>query len=176
MALKKIFFEISRLTLSDGEAVRMKERHKLRFGSFLTGAVQAGTSSIHGAKIPPYLSASMHWREKEAYSFLINKSAAGLIWAARFFTIYDHHSTAYGYVIFWLDEVNQLNEIDNISETVTCIQSIADVSLIAHCKEDELKKILSLLSDIAGKIDISVFKAAIYRQAEWLIAFPTTLY
>ncbi len=29
--------------------------------------------------------------------------------------------------------------IDNLSETVARIQFIADVSLIAHCKEDEFK-------------------------------------
>ncbi|MGC1037648.1 hypothetical protein WKH27_02495 [Pantoea agglomerans] len=57
-------------------------------------------------------------------------------------------------------------ETDNLSETVARIQFIADVSLIAHCKEDELKMALSMISDLAGTIDTSVFEAAIYRQAE----------
>ena len=60
--------------------------------------------------------------------------------------------------------------IDNLSEMVARIQFIADVSQIAHCKEDELKMALSMISDMAVTIDTSVFKAAIYRQAECLIA------
>ena len=57
-------------------------------------------------------------------------------------------------------------DIDNLSETVARIQFIADVSLIAHCKEDELKMALSMISDMAGTIDTSIFEAAIYCQAE----------
>ncbi|WP_256844388.1 MULTISPECIES: hypothetical protein [unclassified Pantoea] len=57
-------------------------------------------------------------------------------------------------------------DIDNLSETVARIQFIVDVSLIANCKEDELKMALSMISDMAGTIDTSVFQAAIYRQAE----------
>ncbi|MDK4216440.1 hypothetical protein ABEG93_10425 [Pantoea agglomerans] len=56
--------------------------------------------------------------------------------------------------------------IDNLSETVVRSQFIADVSLIAHCKEDELKMVLSMISDMAGTIETSVFEAAIYCQAE----------
>ena len=56
--------------------------------------------------------------------------------------------------------------IGNLSETVARIQCIADVSLIAHCKKDELKMALSMISDMAETIDTSVFEAAIYRQAE----------
>lgn len=56
--------------------------------------------------------------------------------------------------------------ISNLSETVARIQCIADVSLIAYCKKDELKMALSMISDMAGTIDTSVFDAAIYRQAE----------
>nr|WP_314509428.1 hypothetical protein [uncultured Pantoea sp.] len=56
--------------------------------------------------------------------------------------------------------------IDNLSETVARIQFIADVSLIAHCKEDELKMALSMISDMAGTIDTAIFEAAIYCQAE----------
>ncbi|KAF6635237.1 MULTISPECIES: hypothetical protein [Pantoea] len=56
--------------------------------------------------------------------------------------------------------------IDNLSETVARIRFIADASQIAHCKEDELKMVLSMISDMAGTIDTSVFEAAIYRQAE----------
>ncbi|MFK3875371.1 hypothetical protein [Pantoea agglomerans] len=41
-------------------------------------------------------------------------------------------------------------DIDNLSETVARIQFVADVSLIAHCKEDELKMALSMISDMAG--------------------------
>ncbi|MGJ8711528.1 hypothetical protein ACQJ2W_013245 [Pantoea agglomerans] len=52
-------------------------------------------------------------------------------------------------------------DIDNLSETVVRIQFIADVSLIAHGKEDELKMSLSMISDMAGTIDTSVFEAAI---------------
>jgi len=56
--------------------------------------------------------------------------------------------------------------IDNLNETVVRIQFIADVSLIAHCKEDELKMALSMIRDMAGTIETSVFEAAIYCQAE----------
>ena len=54
-------------------------------------------------------------------------------------------------------------DIDNLIETVARIQFIADVSLIVHCKEDELKMKLPMISDMAGTIDISIFEAAIYR-------------
>ncbi|MEA5103110.1 hypothetical protein [Pantoea sp. S18] len=57
-------------------------------------------------------------------------------------------------------------EIDNLSETVARIQFIADVSLIAHCKEDELKMALSMISDMAGTIDTSSFQDTLYYQAE----------
>jgi hypothetical protein len=56
--------------------------------------------------------------------------------------------------------------IVKLSETVARIQFIADLSLIAHCIEDELKMILSIINDMAGQIDTSAFEAAIYRQAE----------
>ncbi len=56
--------------------------------------------------------------------------------------------------------------IDNLSETFARIQFIADVSLIAHCREDELKLALSMISDMAGTIDIAIYEAAIYCQAE----------
>ncbi|MDO6408684.1 hypothetical protein [Pantoea phytobeneficialis] len=57
-------------------------------------------------------------------------------------------------------------DIDNLSETVARIQFIADVSLIAHCKEDELKMALSMISDMAGTIDTSSFQDAIFFQAD----------
>lgn len=57
-------------------------------------------------------------------------------------------------------------DIDNLSETVARIQFIADVSLIAHCKEDELKMALSMISDMAGSIDTSLYQDAIYCQVE----------
>lgn len=57
-------------------------------------------------------------------------------------------------------------DIDNLSETVARIQFIADVSLIAHCKEDELKMALSMISDMAGSIDTSLYQDAIYCRAE----------
>lgn len=57
-------------------------------------------------------------------------------------------------------------DIDNLSETVARIQFVADVSLIAHCKEDEFKMALSMISDMAGSIDTSLYQDAIYCQAE----------
>jgi len=57
-------------------------------------------------------------------------------------------------------------DIDNLSETVARIQFVADVSLIAHCKEDELKMALSMISDMAGSIDTSLYQDAINCQAE----------
>lgn len=57
-------------------------------------------------------------------------------------------------------------DIDNLSETVARIQFVADVSLIAHCKEDELKMALSMISDMAGSIHTSLYQDAIYCQAK----------
>ncbi|ALV92025.1 MULTISPECIES: hypothetical protein [Pantoea] len=57
-------------------------------------------------------------------------------------------------------------DIDNLSETVARIQFIADVSLVAHCKEDELKMALSMISEMAGMIDTAIYQDAIFRQAE----------
>lgn len=57
-------------------------------------------------------------------------------------------------------------ELDNLSETVARIQFIADVSLVAHCKEDELKMALSMISEMAGTIDTAFYQDAIFRHAE----------
>lgn len=54
-------------------------------------------------------------------------------------------------------------DIDNLSETVERIQFIADVSLVAHCKEDELKMALSMISEMAGMIDTAIYQDAIFR-------------
>lgn len=51
-------------------------------------------------------------------------------------------------------------KIDNLSETIIHIQFIADVSLIAHCKEDELKMAMKMICDMACTNDTSVFEAA----------------
>lgn len=37
---------------------------------------------------------------------------------------------------------------------------------IAHCKEDELKMALLMISDMTGTINTGIFEAAIYCQAE----------
>ncbi len=57
-------------------------------------------------------------------------------------------------------------ELDNLSETVARIQFIADVSLVAHCKEDELKMALSMISEMAGTIDTAFYQDAIFHHAE----------
>lgn len=57
-------------------------------------------------------------------------------------------------------------DIDNLSETVARIQFIADVSLVEHCKEDELKMALSMISEMAGMIDTAIYQDAIFRQVE----------
>lgn len=57
-------------------------------------------------------------------------------------------------------------KIDNLNEMVARIHFIAGVSLIANCKEDELKMALSMISDMAGTIDTAIFEAAIYCRAE----------
>lgn len=70
---------------------------------------------------------------------LLIKAALGPIRAARFFTIPYHYDTAYIYSISLKRGVNRLMDRDNLSATLARIQFIADVSLVAHCKEDELK-------------------------------------
>ena len=57
-------------------------------------------------------------------------------------------------------------DLDKISETVARIQFIADVSLVAHCEENELKMALSMVSDMARTIDTSSLEDLIFYPAK----------
>jgi hypothetical protein len=77
--MKKSFFEISRLTLSDGEVLRMMKGHTVQVEEL---SYWSGTSGylFHRRRknITPLKYFNALARE-EAYSFLINKTAAGPI-------------------------------------------------------------------------------------------------
>jgi len=57
-------------------------------------------------------------------------------------------------------------DIDKLSETIARIQFVADVSLVAQCKSDELKMALSMISDMAGTIDTANLQSKIFYQVE----------
>ncbi len=57
-------------------------------------------------------------------------------------------------------------DIDKLSETIARIQFVADVSLVAQCKSDELKMALSMISDMAGTIDTAILQSKIFYQVE----------
>jgi|GEM_PF-1145690 hypothetical protein len=57
-------------------------------------------------------------------------------------------------------------DIDKLSETIARIQFVADVSLVAQCKSDELKMALSMISDMAGTIDTATLQNKIFYQVE----------
>ncbi len=57
-------------------------------------------------------------------------------------------------------------DIDKLSETIARIQFVADVSLVAQCKSDELKMALSIISDMAGTIDTATLQSKIFYQVE----------
>ena len=57
-------------------------------------------------------------------------------------------------------------DIDKLSETIARIQFVADVSLVAQCKSDELKMALSMISDIARTIDTATLQSKIFYQVE----------
>jgi len=57
-------------------------------------------------------------------------------------------------------------DIDKLSETIARIQFVADVSLVAQCKSDELKMALSMISDMAGTIDTATLQSKIFYQVE----------
>ncbi|MCW0319934.1 hypothetical protein [Pantoea dispersa] len=58
---------------------------------------------------------------------------------------------------------------DNLNDNVAKIQFIADVLLVTHCKEDALKMALSMISEMAGKIDTAIYYDAIFCQAKRLL-------
>lgn len=53
-------------------------------------------------------------------------------------------------------------DIDKLSETIARIQFVADVSLVAQCKSDELKMALPMISDMAGTIDTATLQNKIF--------------
>ncbi|CUU24336.1 hypothetical protein EM595_2102 [Duffyella gerundensis] len=57
-------------------------------------------------------------------------------------------------------------DIDKLSETIARIQFVADVSLVAQCKSDELKMALSMISDMAGTIETAALQSKIFYQVE----------
>jgi hypothetical protein len=57
-------------------------------------------------------------------------------------------------------------DIDKLSETIARIQFVADVSLVAQCKSDELKMALSMISDMAGTIDTATLQNKIFYHVE----------
>lgn len=57
-------------------------------------------------------------------------------------------------------------DIDKLSETIARIQFVADVSLVAQCKSDELKMALPMISDMAGTIDTVTLQNKIFYQVE----------
>ena len=57
-------------------------------------------------------------------------------------------------------------DINKLSETIARIQFVADVSLVAQCKSDELKMALSMISDMAGTIDTATLQNKIFYQVE----------
>ena len=57
-------------------------------------------------------------------------------------------------------------DIDKLSDTIARIQFVADVSLVAQCKSDELKMALSMISDMAGTIDTATLQNKIFYQVE----------
>lgn len=76
----------------------------------------------------------------------------------RLFTVSYFHNTVYLYSKILKSSSNHLVYIYNINDTVECIQFIADIPLVAHCKEDELKMALSMISEMAGMIDTAIYQ------------------
>lgn len=56
-------------------------------------------------------------------------------------------------------------ELDKLNESLARIQFIADVTMIAQCKADELMLAMSMISDLAREIDTSALQDKLFYEA-----------